>query len=139
MTCQYCFHPHGRPCALPLVPTNQALREGCSLPTLYEWTTLTTYLGGTGVAGGAMKETGTEHWTTPNEGATNTSGFTALPGGNRLSNATFEVLLSNCYFWSSTQGYQSNAYGRNLNNVATIVNRYEYAMNRGFSVRCLKD
>jgi hypothetical protein len=48
-----------------------------------EWTTLTTYLGGDSVAGGKLKETGTTHWTTPNTGATNSSGWTGLPGGVR--------------------------------------------------------
>jgi uncharacterized protein (TIGR02145 family) len=57
---------------------------GWHIPTDAEWTTLTTYLGGDSVAGGKMKEIGTTHWITPNEGATNESGFTALPSGVRL-------------------------------------------------------
>src|ERR1035437_4904310 len=54
---------------------------GWHVPSDAEWTTLSTCLGGNAVAGGAMKETGTTHWTSPNTGATNSSGFTGLPGG----------------------------------------------------------
>src|SRR5665647_2153473 len=56
---------------------------GWHVPSDAEWTTLSTCLGGDAVAGGAKKETGTTHWTSPNTGATNSSGFTALPGGLR--------------------------------------------------------
>ena len=56
--------------------------DGWHLPTHTEWTTLTDYLGGITVAGGKLKEAGTRFWNTPNNNATNESGFTALPGGH---------------------------------------------------------
>lgn len=59
------------------------------VPSHAEWISLTTYLGGEDVAGGKMKEAGTSHWQSPNAGATNSSGFTALPGGYRLSNGAY--------------------------------------------------
>ncbi|MDD3961213.1 MAG: fibrobacter succinogenes major paralogous domain-containing protein [Bacteroidales bacterium] len=62
--------------------------DGWHLPTDAEWTTLTEYLGGPAEAGKKLKEEGTEHWKTPNTGATNESGFTALPGGSH-GNANF--------------------------------------------------
>ena len=59
---------------------------GWHVPSNAEWITLTSYLGGESVAGGKLKETGTMHWLTPNSGATNESGFTALAGGRRSYN-----------------------------------------------------
>ena len=57
--------------------------EGWHIPSDAEWATLETCLGGSSVAGGKMKETGTTHWTAPNTDATNSSGFAGLPGGFR--------------------------------------------------------
>ena len=56
--------------------------DGWHLPTEDEWIELFEYLGGDSIAGGKMKETGTSHWISPNTGATNSSGFTALAGGH---------------------------------------------------------
>src|SRR5690554_6700140 len=56
-----------------------ACPDGWHLPSDAEWTELTDYLGGESVAGGKLKETGTTHWASPNTGATNETGFTALP------------------------------------------------------------
>jgi len=75
--------------------------EGWHVPTLSDWMTLIDYLGGKEVAGGKMKETGTEHWESPNEGATNESGFTLLPNGSRLFDFS-RRLGSSAYIWSST-------------------------------------
>lgn len=55
--------------------------EGWHIPTNKEWQTLIDYLGGAQIAGGKLKETGTRYWNSPNEGATNETGFRALPGG----------------------------------------------------------
>lgn len=57
---------------------------GFRIPNVEDFTILTNYLGGYRVAGGKLKEAGNNsQWTLPNEGATNESGFTALPSGNR--------------------------------------------------------
>jgi uncharacterized protein (TIGR02145 family) len=58
---------------------------GWHIPTLMEWYTTRDYLGGGNLAGGNMKSTGTSLWQSPNTGATNSSGFTALPGGYRIN------------------------------------------------------
>ena len=57
--------------------------SGWHMPSDGEFTELTDFLGGEGVAGGKMKEAGYEHWNSSNTGATNSSGWTGLPGGYR--------------------------------------------------------
>ena len=80
--------------------------SGWHLPSRAEWEQLVEYLGGKNVAGGKMKETGTRHWWYPNTGATNESGFTALPGGETISsydgNWTFGEIENNSFYWSSS-------------------------------------
>jgi uncharacterized protein (TIGR02145 family) len=75
--------------------TRNIAPSGWHLPTDAEWTELTEYLGGESVAAGKIKETGITHWAPPNTGATNETGFTALPGGYRGSNGTFSNITSN--------------------------------------------
>ncbi len=113
---------------------------GWHLPTDAEWTTLTTFLGGESVAGGKMKETGTTHWLSPNTGATNTSGFTALPGGTRIYNGYFYDLGDYAYFWSSTEYSSPNAWYRYLRyDYANVGRHYVHDKTHGFSVRCARD
>jgi uncharacterized protein (TIGR02145 family) len=64
---------------------------GWHVPTMDEWTILIDYLGGVNLASGKLRESGTTHWESPNEGATNESGFTALPGGFRAGYGTDSV------------------------------------------------
>jgi uncharacterized protein (TIGR02145 family) len=92
-------------------------------------------------AGGNLKESGTTHWVSPNTGATNESGFTGLPAGYRRSTSgNFYYLGSNGYFWSSSQGNASYAWGRHLSYDSADVNRYANGyMGNGYSVRCLKN
>jgi len=116
-----------------------ACSEGWHLPTDTEWTILTTFLGGQSVAGGKMKEAGTSHWYSPNTGATNSSGFTALPGGYRDYNGSFYDLSGNGVWWSSTERSTSYAWRRYLNYNYANVFRYDSNKSLGFSVRCLKD
>ena len=109
------------------------------LPTDAEWTTLTTFLYGESVAGGAMKETGTTHWFPPNTGATNRSGFTALPGGASYGNGNFFNLTDYANFWSSSQYDATYAWYRELSSNYEHVNRYYYGKATGFSIRCVQD
>ncbi len=112
---------------------------GWHLPTDAEWTTLTNFLGGESVAGGKLKETGTTHWTTPNTGATNSYGFTALPGGYRFEEGTFAYIGNRSNWWSSTEDNSSNAFYRRMVNNETTVYRYSYLKKAGYYVRCLRD
>jgi uncharacterized protein (TIGR02145 family) len=87
--------------------------DGWHLPSDAEWTALTDYLGGESIAGGKINEAGITHWDDPNNGATNESGFTALPGGFRnSSDGTFYYLRRYAHWWSSTEEDESNAYFR---------------------------
>ncbi|MCX6286525.1 MAG: hypothetical protein NTY96_05375 [Bacteroidetes bacterium] len=108
------------------------------LPSDAEWATLTSYLGSASIAGGKMKETGTLHWSPPNTGATNSSGFTALPGG--AHGGGFGSLTYYAHVWSSSQNGSSGcAYVRNLNYADVTVEVYCYDKSNGFSARCVKN
>jgi len=111
-----------------------ACPSGWHLPSDAEWTALTDFLGGELIAGGKMKEAGTAHWLSPNTGATNSSGFTALPGGRRNDNGDFEDLTSYAYFWSSPYAWYW-ILGYHFENVlgSNYYNTY------GFSARCVHD
>jgi len=113
---------------------------GWHVPTDAEWTTLTTFLGGDLVAGGKMKEVGPVHWSTPNIGATNETGFTSLPGGYRSSTSgMFFSLNFNGYWWSSNEMDSTDAWFLE-NKVGTITAQiFSYDKGGGMSVRCLKD
>jgi uncharacterized protein (TIGR02145 family) len=68
--------------------------KGWKIPDKDDWQKLSEHLGGEKTAGGKMKHAGTDEWNSPNEGATNESGFTALPGGFRVgSNLNFVYLV----------------------------------------------
>jgi uncharacterized protein (TIGR02145 family) len=112
---------------------------GKSIPTDAQWTALTTFLGGNSFAGGEMKQTGFCYWSAPNEGATNNSGFTALPGGFRSSTADFFSINEAAWFWSSTTSDAANAFTRSLDMFSAIVLRFPLGKGSGMSVRCLND
>jgi len=105
---------------------------GWHIPTDAEWTTLTNYLGGINVAGGKMKEIGTTHWETPNSGATNESGFTALPGGFRDWKGTFYYLGHSGLWWDSVDAYWDIDFDY------SYIDYWGDLWNNGYSVRCIK-
>src|SRR5690554_2184160 len=112
---------------------------GWHLPSDAEWTELTDYLGGTSVAGGKLKETGTTHWNSPNTGATNETGFTALPGGYRYSSGAFSRIGNYGYWWSATESGAAGAGTRYMDLNSSDVSRGNFVKEVGFSVRCLRD
>ena len=125
--------------------------SGWRVPTDEEWKELEMYLGmsrsdadATGwrgsPVGGKLKEADTAHWNSPNEGATNESGFTALPGGYRLSiNGTFHDIGGRGYCWSSTEDSSASAWVRLLDYYNSGVYRDGYYKHGGYSVRCVRD
>ena len=112
---------------------------GWHLPSDAEWTELTDYLGGTSVAGGKLKETGTTHWASPNTGATNETGFTALPGGNRDFDGTFDLVGSYGIWWSATEASATSAWYRYMGDFDSNVYRDIDGKEVGVSVRCVRD
>jgi uncharacterized protein (TIGR02145 family) len=113
---------------------------GWHLPSDAEWTQLTTYLGGESVAGYKLKETGTAHWKKPNPGATNETGFTALPGGGRSDNdGGFYAISFYGRWWSATEDNIGRALYRNMHYGTSDVLRNIDNKEMGFSVRCVRD
>ena len=112
---------------------------GWHVSTDAEWTTLTTYLGGGAVAGGKLKETGTTHWLTPNTGATNENGFTALPGGYHNSNGYYGSFGDYGYWWSSTEYSTTTAWYRDMYKGEASIIWGNSLEQWGLSVRCVRD
>ncbi len=89
--------------------------------------------------GGKLKETGTSHWQAPNLGATNESGFNAVPGGMFDWAGNFTKTNKSSYFWTSSTHEPNTAWGRRLSNDSSSIRRVTYHTVGGFSVRCVKD
>jgi len=124
------------------VNTGKLCPAGWHVPSYEEWTTLTTYLGGDMVAVWKLIETGTSHWQSPNTGATNSSGFTALPGGSRVFStffSTFGGVGVAGSWWSSTVHYTGFVLYWALNYGNSYVGSSIGDKGYGFSVRCMKD
>ena len=113
--------------------------EGWRLPTDAEFVTLWGFLGETDTDGGKLKETGTDHWDSPNEGATNSSGFTALGSGTTGDNEDEFFLGLITYFWTSEDYNDKIGTSWALYSAMEEFNRYGVPKVDGVSVRCLKD
>lgn len=140
----WCYNDNPDSCAIygRLYQYNTALTvapSGWHLPSDSEWTILTTYLGGAAVAGGQMKEAGLAQWFYPNSGATNSSGFSAIPSGSRNFDGTFIYLGQYASYWTSTNFNFQYAWYFYLSFNYTNSSRGNTAKNLGFSVRCVRD
>ena len=123
--------------------------EGWHVPSDAEWKQLEMYIGmsqaeadgtdwrGTD-EGGKLKEAGEIHWYSPNTGATNESGFNALPGGRREESGNFQSIALHYFgiFWSSTN---DQTWCRGLTHNQAQINRFIGDKNLGNSLRCVKD
>ena len=112
---------------------------GWHVPTDSEWISLENQLGGLSVAGGKLKEIGTEHWTVPNSGATNEMMFNALPGGYRMNTGEYDNKGSYGNFWSATSVNATVAYYRYLYYGNATMTKSFVNQKYGLSVRCLKN
>ena len=115
-----------------------ACPEGWHLPSYAEWMNLINYLGGKNVAGDKLKEAGTSHWNSPNTGATNESGFTALPSGYCNSKGIVAVGYS-CLWWSATKNDATYIRSFCLLYNESVASREDLNKIAGISVRCIKD
>ena len=111
---------------------------GWNVPTQDEWTILTDFLGGLSNSGGKLKGVGTAYWLSPNTGATNETGFTALPGGFRASDGVFNEVGINGYWWPSSQTNSSEGWYYKLVSSGESVSKSSIEKSTGFMVRCLK-
>jgi len=125
---------------------NQICPKGWHVSTDKEWSTLINYLdpqanGGEedNIAGGKIKSTGTQYWTSPNTGATNSSGWLGLPGSTRDDEGTFGTIGDYGYWWSSTEYSNASAWYRYLSYVNGDVGWDFGFKTYGFSVRCVRD
>jgi uncharacterized protein (TIGR02145 family) len=111
---------------------------GWHIPSDAEWATLISNLGGDTLAGGKLKEAGTTHWVSPNTGADNSSGFTALPAGSHYTNGLFYLNGKYGWYWSKDESSADEAWHVYMQyNTGTIV-RHAGSKKIGFSVRCIK-
>ena len=151
---KYCFHDSAEYCTIygGLYVWDEAMQfvttqgtqgicpAGWHIPTNTEWSTLTESIGGEAVAGGNMKETGYVHWMSPNAGATNSSGFTALPAGYRNFDGTFFLnIWQDSYWWSSNEYDATNATHWYASFITSYNGWANFSKNFGLSVRCLKN
>ncbi len=128
-----------------------ACPQGWHLPTDEEWKELEAALGmspkqidktsyrGNGGEGGKLKEIGLEHWLAPNKGSTNTSGFSALPGGYRIDDGDFQSMGKCAIFWTATPHTKGFARNRELYHSRIDIFRDISNKTYGFSVRCVRD
>ena len=112
---------------------------GWHVPSDSEWTILTNFLGGEYIAGGKMKEIGIIHWESPNTEATNSTGFSGIPGGYRNFRGEFLNLGISTHFWSLTEPTEPGAWFRMLTYYQHNAYRYFDNKTSSFSVRLIKD
>jgi uncharacterized protein (TIGR02145 family) len=121
------------------VNTSKLCPVGWHVPTNLDWDALTTYLGGFSIAGGKLKEKGLTHWINPNYFATNETGFTALPGGARVTNNIFDAIGRSGDWWSSTESSSTYAWNYFMGHFDRDVRSSINMKRSGISIRCLKD
>jgi uncharacterized protein (TIGR02145 family) len=123
------------------VHTGKLCPAGWHVPNFNEWNDLIYALGGQNIAGGKLKESGTGHWNSPNKGATNSSGFTALPCGYRNGNTgAFDGIGKLGEWWTSDGNtYYKDAWSFSLNSSDSVIYMRQINWMNGCCVRCIKD
>jgi uncharacterized protein (TIGR02145 family) len=113
---------------------------GWTVALYTDWTNLSLSLGGNAVSGAKLKESGTTHWSIGNTG-TNTSTFTALPGGAKLgtTSLTFDDLGDFGYWWTKDMPFTLNVSLESASNRFQNYYPSTITLNRGASIRLIKD
>jgi len=119
------------------INTGKLCPSGWYVPTIKEWKLLANFYGGLNMASGKLKDT--IHWNSPNVGATNESGFTAIPGGYRNDDGYFYSPGSHSIWWSSSPGSETISWRVAMQYFNTQVSVWTYSNVGGFYTRCLKD
>ena len=121
------------------VASGKLCPTGWHVPSKAEWETLRDNAGGEAIAGGNLKEKGTVHWNSPNTGATDQVGFTALPGGERYEDGRYFYLGENNNFWSTTPGPSGDPFGVRMYHDGSDFHMSEFMKEMAISVRCIKN
>ena len=124
---------------LAYIEKNGVEESGWRIPTKTDFETLQTYLGGSSVAGGKLKEAGIENWDSPNGGATNEAGFTGVPSGSRYyTDGSFNAQGAQVFYWAGQYDAETASYlSLNSVNAISLINRQYF--NAGLTVRLVKD
>jgi uncharacterized protein (TIGR02145 family) len=144
----YCWYDNDEPSFKELygalyngysVVTGKLCPDGWHIPVKQEWLVLREFLGDSLKAGGKMKEAGTTNWQSPNKGADNNSGFTAVAAGIRYFEGTFSSNQSYTSMWSASEAGQGDIWCTSLYFADAILAMHPRSKKYGFSVRCIKD
>ncbi len=122
-----------------IADTRNIAPAGWHVPGNTEWDLMINLIGGKTVAGGKLKETGSAHWQSPNMGATNETGFTALPGGCRDDQGVFTAINEGGAWWMSTTSGSYLAWFCQMNKDDATFFSIAWLEGFGFSVRCVRD
>lgn len=121
------------------IVTGQLCPSGWHVPFKEEWLQLRDFLSDSLKAGGKLKEAGLTHWLSPNKGADNSTGFTALPAGLRYFEGTFSSILSYTAFWAAADSTGNDAWFAGLYYADAGFVIEQRIKNHAFSVRCIKN
>lgn len=123
--------------------------SGWHVPGDVDWNTLIYYLDTSGyisgnpiasyIGGGMLKEVGVSHWLAPNTGATNVSGFSALPSGLRNYNGVYNSIGVGTVWWNATMHQPGYYYCLQINYGDNYIHILSCGGSDGLSVRCVKD
>ncbi len=122
-----------------VIETKKLAPVGWHVPSTNELNSLMSLIGGPLVAGGKLKDAGTRYWQAPNEGGTDSVGFTALPGGYRKSDGSFTSINKFGYWWLSIDVSMGSAMCYFVNNYQAELLRNATSKVFGYSVRCVRD